>query len=40
VSSNIDSCLQLGAKTESNVKSLTVGRFDFSGLGFLTAILL
>lgn len=40
VSSKIDYCLQSGANTESKVKSLTAGIFDFSGLGFLTAILL
>ena len=36
----MDYCLQSGAKTESKVKSLTAGMLDFSGLGFLTAILL
>lgn len=39
VSSKIDYCLHVGAKTESNVKSRTLGRLDFSGLGFFTAIL-
>jgi hypothetical protein len=40
VSSNMDYCLQSGANTESKVKSLTAGRLDFYGFGFLTAILL
>lgn len=40
VSSKIADCLQVGAKTESKVKSLMAGMLDFSGLGFLTSILL
>jgi hypothetical protein len=39
-SSKMADCLHVGAKTESKVKSLTAGMFDFSGLGFLTSILL
>jgi hypothetical protein len=31
-------CLHVGANTESNVKSLTAGMFDFSGFGFFTSI--